>query len=353
MKIIAHQIDGNKRSDSFTLRMFAAFLLVSALVLGKASVAQVTSPPDVIEISCQRELRSPGHYRLVEDCVLGVGQIGITITDAVDVELDLDGHIISGSGCVPPGTTETPTGILVQNNSQTNSSRVRVANGTLEKLSRGVLVKASDNNDFTKLTLVENCVGIELRNSSENNVSYNAILRNKSRGVIVNSIADPADPHPNIAPIANNNQVTFNVIDQNGSASGFGAGLGGVILIENNGGTTEGNNIALNAFSRNLQNGVILSQARNNIVASNVVTTTLIGGAGGGGIFSFVITPASVGSEVCGDAASGSGCNFLVGNIALNNETPDLKDGNPNCDNNKWRDNTFRISDPKKPSCIH
>jgi hypothetical protein len=128
---------------------------------------------------------------------------------------------------------------------------------------------------------------------------------------------------------ADNNHVTFNVIDQNGSpAAGIGqSGVGGVVL------STDSNVIAFNAISRNLQSGVILTGGAKNIVRSNVITQT--SGPNGAGITILM----------------GSTSNFLVGNIALANEARDLDYENPNCDHNKSRDNTFRTSIPA--SCIH
>jgi parallel beta-helix repeat protein len=321
MELLANQIKGARRREhSFALRMLTAFSLVSTLMLAMGSLAQAA---EVIEIGCGTRIEQSGHYRLAVDCVLAASdEVGISI-GAVDVELDLDGHIISGPGCFE-SKSDMPTGIVVQ----TKSSRVRVANGTLKQLAFGIRVFSSDHSDFNKLTLVENCLGIELRDSSENNVSYNDISRNISFGVNVHGIATSS----------NNNHVTFNVIDQNGSPPGE-SGLGGVIL---NGPTgsperAEGNIIAFNAFSRNLQNGVILSVARNNIVTSNVITQTSAAGTPGDGI-----------GIVVGQTSTD---NFLVGNIALGNETRDLDDENPNCDHNKWKDNTFRTSN--QPSCIH
>ena len=81
-----------------------------------------------------------------------------------------------------------------------------------------------------------------------------------------------------------------------------------------------------------------VSTVRKNIVTSNVITQTSEAGTPGQGI----------GIVVGKDSMD----NFLVGNIALGNQTRNLDDenSNPDCDHNKWRDNTFRTSNK---SCIH
>jgi parallel beta-helix repeat protein len=48
---------------------------------------------------------------------------------------------------------------------------------------------------------------------------------------------------------------------------------------------------------------------------------------------------------------TGSTSNHVNGNTALGNGLNDLRDDNPNCDNNKWNGNTFNTSN--NPTCIH
>jgi hypothetical protein len=200
--------------------------------------------------------------------------------------------------------------------SVTNSPRVRVSNGILKKLNVGVQVLMSGHSDFNTLMLMENCTGIELRESSENNVSYTDISPNKRFGVNVNG-NNSLNGRPN-------NHITLP------NAEVMEAGLGGLIL--DNG--ADSNVIAFNAFSRNLQNGVVFSRARKNIVTSNIVTQTSEAGSGGTGIRIQI----------------GTG-NFLVRNIALDNQVRDLEDQNMDCDHNIWKDNTFLTRSPA--SCLH
>jgi parallel beta-helix repeat protein len=330
MEILANQINGDRGSQhSFALRVLTAFSLVSALMLAMGSLAQSA---EVIEIGCKYIISNAGHYKLVEDCVLDptdARPFGVQINSA-DVELDLDGHIISGPGCDP--NADRPIGIAEGQPTQ-GSSRVRVANGILKKLRSGVRVIESDHSDFNKLTLVENCVGIELIRSSENQVSYNDISRNMLQGVVVTQQLENT--------FANNNHITFNVIDQNGSpGKDVGQTAGGVLVIGSNPGGANSNVIAFNAISGNGQNGVVFtSGTAANIVVSNVIIqTSAAPGRDGAGV----------------NVEGGSTDNFLVGNIALDNKLSDLADGNLNCDKNKWKDNTFRTSSPTGPNiCIH
>jgi parallel beta-helix repeat protein len=213
---------------------------------------------EVIEIGCKGVISNAGQYKLVEDCVLDkTDAVGISIDSAEDVELDLDGHTISGPGCIA-AAEDRPVGIRVL-----TSSRVRVANGILKKLVWGVMVMTSDHSDFNKLTLVENCLGIELRESNENKVSYNDISRNERQGVAVNG-----SNTPNAS--ANNNHVTFNVIDQNSSPREEIMQTGGGVVLTGGPGKVDSNVIAFNAISGNRQNGVVLSVSHKNIVASNL-----------------------------------------------------------------------------------
>jgi hypothetical protein len=73
-------------------------------------------------------------------------------------------------------------------------------------------------------------------------------------------------------------------------------------------------------------------QCSQNIVTSNIITQT--SGSGGNGIL--------VGSFRVD--------NFLLGNITLDNETHDLTDNNASRDHNRWRDHTFRTSEPPPPN---
>jgi hypothetical protein len=319
MEIVTNQINGDRGSEhSFALRMLTAFSLVSALMLAMGSLAQAAEVTEIKECPYTIENVSQASYRLVVDCVLD--KTGISINHAEDVELDLDGHSISrpGLGC----DDVDKVGINVS-----HSSRVRVANGTLKKFFRGVLVSTSDHSDFTKLTLVENCRGIELsaplsEPPSENNtVSYNDISRNIQDGVLVSG--------------ANNNHVTFNVIDQNGSPGAgvflIGGGLG-----------AERNVIAFNAISGNVGDGVFIAEtAHKNIVTSNFITLTSTGVSTGG---------AGIRLQTNENGAPAPN-NFIVRNIALDNKRFDLSDGNTDCDHNIWKDNTFLTRSPA--SCIH
>jgi hypothetical protein len=149
MEILADQIKGDRQNKhSFVSRMLTALSFVSALMLGIVSGAQAA---DVTEItSCPHNISSPGPYRLVVDCVVVNGS-GIAITAGTrDVELDLDGHTISGPGC-----DVSALGINVS-----GATNVRITNGTLRNLGWGIQATGSDHNVFSYLTLVENCIGM-------------------------------------------------------------------------------------------------------------------------------------------------------------------------------------------------
>jgi nitrous oxidase accessory protein NosD len=300
---------------SFASKMLTAFWLTSALMFGMVNAAQAG---DVNRITdCSAGISMEGQYKLVVDCDSGID------IRADNVELDLDGHTIAGSDCDPTTPPQT-FGIRL-----TGRKNVRVFKGTLRNLDVGVAVDVSEHNQFTKLTVVENCYGSLLISSNENQFSFNNISRNIVAGVLVQGARKSAN---NPITFAKNNQITFNVIAEN-SATETSAGNGGVILGVN----ANGNVISFNAISGNLQSGVILvgPWANKNIVTNNIATQN-----SKNGIWVF-----------CDNTE-----NFLVSNIALGNAT-DLADANEACVKteacvNTWKDNIFHTTDPSPSKCI-
>jgi hypothetical protein len=89
------------------------------------------------------------------------------------------------------------------------------------------------------------------------------------------------------------------------------------------------NRVEGNVFTRNIQ-AVIVQAAQQNVIARNWVVKN----ANDGGIF----------------VENGSTANRVVANVALQNTTRDLEDGNANCDANLWLFNFFTTANQP---CIH
>jgi parallel beta-helix repeat protein len=132
------------------------------------------------------------------------------------------------------------------------------------------------------------------------------------------------------------------------TAPGNGAGF----FIE--GGTN--NRFTENDASSNGGFGIILDGATNTWLDRNIANNT--------GDFSGITVGGGGGNRLTGNTANNNGAfslsgfgivvdstgNEISGNTALGNGQGDLVDGNPNCDNNDWRNNTFGIANQ---SCIH
>jgi hypothetical protein len=165
---------------------------------------------------------------------------------------------------------------------------------------------------------MNNCEGIELRGSSENQISYSDISQNIGDGVLVQ-----ADINSNT--IAEKNDITFNMIHDNSSSTSAG-GLGGVDL----GTGADSNVVAFNTIFENQENGIILlTGSRKNIIASNSVTGNST--RNGNGI------------TVLKDSTG----NYLLSNTAKRNGQRDADDGNRmNCTKNTWLNNDFGLTIP-------
>jgi len=309
--------------------MLKAFALMFVMVgLAQAEVKTLAcSPTKEVQV-----IDMPGEYVLIEDCA--VERDGISI-NASDVQLNLDGHTISGPGCdVRP---EHPTGITVF------GSNVHVTGGTVKGFQGGVQVRtlsgsadrSADHNQLSHLTVTENCTGIELRLSNNNRLNFNNVSGNFLAGVVIDQGSD--------------NQVNFNVINENGSRDDDPTLKGRGILLEK----ADSNVIAFNAISRNEEAGVNLLAGQtdepvgpgsnNNTIAGNIVTETALDGirvdVGNNNTIHGNLSSDNERGIVLGKRARG---NFVLRNTALGNERFDLADLTKNCDNNKWRRNIFK-----------
>jgi len=328
METFANQIKSCRQTrHSLCSRMLKAFALMFVTVgLAQAEVTELACSPT-------QELRidNPGEYVLAEDCA--VQGDGISIT-ASGVQLNLDGHTLSGPGCDPRTTGITVFG-----------SNVHVTGGTVKGFSTGVSVRpnpptaSADHNQLSDLTVTENCTGIELRFSDNNQVNFNNVSGNFRDGVVVHRGSD-------------NNQVNFNVINENGVRDDPNLNGHGILVAG-----SDSNVLAFNVISRNEQGGVRLisepsdDQVRrgsnNNTIAGNVVTETEA--------FEGIIVQVGKNNTIHGNLSSRNlvgielqptaSENFVLRNTALGNTRVDLRDLNPDCDNNKWKSNNFNTDE--------
>ncbi len=116
------------------------------------------------------------------------------------------------------------------------------------------------------------------------------------------------------------------------------------------------NHFTENVMSGNGSNGIVLDGSTNSWLDRNVANNT--------GDFSGISVFSGGGNKLTGNTANGNGIgslsgsgiyvdstrNEIVNNTALGNGHFDLFDGNTNCDNNDWLNNTFVTSNQ---GCIH
>jgi parallel beta-helix repeat protein len=265
---------------------------------------------------------------------------GVTVRNGSIRNFDCGVAIEGGSG-------NTVTGILAQDN---------IGGVGVTRCAEGVAILSSQSNRVVGNEIVHNGpfggIGVYTRLDSEHNRTTSGVSRDNlidSNQVVDNNL-------PRSAQINDSDGIrietlsVFNVISNNNVT---GSGLDGISLfsfapdntVRSN---SVQNNGFLNPFRRRGDGIRVFGGADRTTVQGNRIT----GNAANGIIFHGVFdTPSGPRPPVTNSIATN---NLAVANNVLppieqsqlGGPTFDLNDGNPNCDNNVWRANTYRTANP-------
>lgn len=275
----------NSRAD---LRAVAIGFLVLAANAAAARPAEADTR--ITDPTCPVIITEPGDYRLATDLQCAPGVDGIVILSS-DVTLRLDDHRISGSEV--PGTCSSGTGIRVGEPTGTMLSGVRVGEGTIEGFRFGFFAENVRSSQVRRLTVTVECPVSGAITIVGPGGAWR-IRDSTTRG--------PAD-----------------------TTSGIGIGDSDGNLVVGN---DVNNTISLVNSSRNLivdnradVGGILLDGASlHNLIKGNTANDGIFVGIGIG---------------------RGATENTVIDNTAFGNALVDLFDGNPGCDENRWRRNRF------------
>ena len=123
--------------------------------------------------SCGTVLNSPGKYVLENDLTGCAGAFAIKITSD-DVDLDLNGHVISGSG--------GGFGVYIF-----NADDVTVKNGAISDFHTGIEITRSTRVEISKAEISANDIGVRALSSDDIVISENTIIFNNENGVDISS----------------------------------------------------------------------------------------------------------------------------------------------------------------------
>ena len=336
---------------------------VAVAVLGGLSVL---SPAGAAHLSCGQTVTT----NTTLDSDIGPCTNYGLIVGANGITIDLNGHRIFGTASVAD-----KAGVYVP-----NRVGVTVRNGTVSNFDIGVAVEGGSRNLVTGITARDNIGGsggiggdgIALLSAANTSVSGNRAINNGPfSGIGIYSRVDSDHPRQTSGPsrgnVIDSNYVAGNIISRNRvnpegtdndgirmeNDSVFNTisnnqvlrnGLDGIALFADTAdNTVRGNSVEGNGFYRTTArrgSGIIVfSRSTRNLVENNLVTRNADSGID--------IRP-PVGTSV------GALNNRILNNTAVGNSalpfipSPvfgpsfDLKDGNPNCDNNTWFGNRYR-----------
>jgi parallel beta-helix repeat protein len=240
--------------------------------------------------ACPFAISAPGNY-VVTANLMCAGN-GITIA-ASNVSVNLNGHIITGSG--------SGVGVLVSPTSGRLNQVGISGPGLIRTFADGINIFDSDDVQVSLVTVVGNPVGVLGNGANRLTVGSNVIARNSSFGLELVASVNAA---------VTGNQVVGNNV--------------GILLIMGSANTVSGNTASGNALS-----GIEISgnTAR---VSSNITN-----GNGGSGI---VVDAGASGNQIFSNTSSVGNANF------------DLQDSNASCDANFWSSN---ISFTKNQACVN
>ena len=123
--------------------------------------------------ACGTVLDSPGKYVLENDLTDCAGAYAVKITSD-DVELDLNGHVISGLG--------GGYGIYIY-----KADDVTVKNGTISGFRTGIEITRSTRIKISENEISNNDIGIRALSSDDIDIVDNTILFNDEKGIYINS----------------------------------------------------------------------------------------------------------------------------------------------------------------------
>ena len=283
---------------------------------------------------------------------------GVALTVAADnVTLDLRGYTVSGDG-----DGDTP-GILVE-----DRQGVVVTNGTVTRFGSGVAIVGGSGNTVTKVEAIDNVGngdygdGILIDASSGNVISKNVargngpysgitLLNGASFNTIEKNLVEfnnirtgtngpQQDDGIRLEPGAHDNLISKNNVYDNG--------LDGIALFAgsvNN--VVEKNDIRRNGFHTQVHrqgDGIaVFNRSTDNLIEKNTVFDNAANGI-------FLRGPAGATGQIPGATNN----EILKNKTGNNGPLPgpggfryDLRDGNPNCDANRWFGNTYLTAFPE------
>lgn len=273
------------------------------------------------------------------------------IIDANHVTLNLNGFRIFGTPSTGDGA-----GVLVA-----HQEDVRVTRGRITDFDAGVIYQDSNNGLVDHLT-VSNNVGSSLTDFGDG-IAFSS----SNGGTIRDNTVTFNGPYDGVGLFnsSKNNLIEFNTITDNAFTRATGSH--GETTMEDDGVRIEpgsnSNTVDNNTILRSGLEGVgVFAGTHNNVVTNNTISdngfvdVTMVCCRPGSGIRVFL---GANNTTISGNSAIHNGANGIqidskdndiLGNSAFLNTLFDLRDTNPNCDNNDWSGNLFGTANPI--SCI-
>lgn len=310
----------------FTFVVSIATVVVSIALLG------VTPAGAQTPVFCNMTIWMPGQYVLNSDlnCVDAPGLEVI----ANDVHIDFNGHTLSGPG--------TGTGIITASGGVCVAvTGLHINGGTVTGFRRGIELCAPGPDSVTMnahvngMTVTGNIRdGLRLRRSNGNHINGNNISGNEVGVRLFRS---------------HNNRFNTNRLNENQTPEGVFRTCGGYRLSNSNDNIITSNDISNNGAVNGGFGVLIRSGSNRNTVRGNIVNgNRRFGIRVHGDNNKIQDNTVNENEDLWGIRISGVN-NKIQSNIAFNNARLDLLDTNADCDNNKWKSNTFGTSDP---ACI-
>lgn len=279
--------------------LFSTILLAGVLGVFVMETAAKDKKPKGTPVTCGDTISVPGNYFLAADCT----GAGITIS-ASRVTLSLKGHTMTGTA---------GGGISLFNVSRVNI----IGSGTINFPLGGIFFNNVHNSVIEKLSVMGSLIGIQLVNSTGNDIRKNDVNDNQTRGIGLfgstdNQIEENELSGNDVGIFLNNTSSDNQVEDNEANGNDVGIEVAG---FENK---VEDNEANGNDY------GIFVGQNAN----GNEIEENETNDNNRYGIF----------------LAANAIANEIEENTALNNTTEDLHDTNVNCDNNEWEDNRFNTA---------
>jgi parallel beta-helix repeat protein len=329
--------------------------LLSALPIGLVSGLPAQAASTLTKINkCPSVITAPGSYLVQKNlsCVV----TAITI-NASNVDLDLGGHTLSGSGM--------GDGVYVE-----GQSNATIHDGSVQGFVNGIELQRTLNGKITNVTVSQNSnlgivggdtfgVTVTGCTATQNHVygmwfgseaRANTITRNTANGngyggialggafatsITNNTASDNGGVGIDVLT-AIGNTVEGNTTDRNP--------LVGIQLYDHsNGNIVRGNSATGNGWGINMSIGSAHNTVQNNTVSGNS-TGIEVGGSDGNASFNTIQGNSATMNTLGIWVEAGATSNTLQGNTALSNGGWDLGDLNFGCDSNLWSNNIFQTA---------